>query len=114
MNAPQHDLRYKCSAELISRVVDNLISNAVRYAESEIVVTCQATAGQIQITVADDGTGIEPQLLPQVFERFCKGKGGNHGIGLAIVKSIVGQYGGTVEAENTGKGAKFTVTLPRT
>jgi len=104
---------YRCSAELISRVVDNLISNAVRYAASQVVIACAVKAGQIELTVTDDGEGIEPDILPQVFERFCKGKGGNHGIGLAIVKSAVAQHGGTVKAENMEKGgAKFTVQLP--
>jgi len=112
LNLPQSGVRYKCSGELITRVVDNLISNAIRYAANEIIVTCKVRDVQIEISVADDGTGVEPELLPHVFERFCKGKGGNHGIGLAIVKSIVGQHSGSVNARNTESGAKFTVTLP--
>jgi len=109
----QDVVAYECVSELFSRVIDNLISNAIRYAASEIVLSCHKKANHIEIRVMDDGDGIEPELLPHVFERFCKGKNGNHGIGLAIVKSIVEQQGGSISAQNAGKGgAVFTVTLP--
>ena len=104
---------YKCVSELFARVIDNLISNAIRYAVSEIVLSCSRKASHIEICVADDGTGIEPELIPHVFERFCKGKNGNHGIGLAIVKSIVEQHGGYVTAQNSSEGgAVITIILP--
>ena len=104
---------YECVAELISRAIDNLISNAIRYAASEITVSCRKKEKQVSIIVADDGGGIEPETLPNVFERFYKGKGGNMGIGLAIVKSIADQHNGHVTAGNrTEGGAIFTLTLP--
>jgi signal transduction histidine kinase len=63
--------------------------------------------------VTDDGGGIEAEILPLIFERFQKGRDGNHGIGLAIVKSIADQHKGAVTAENLNEGgAKFTLTLP--
>ena len=106
-------VRYVCVGELLSRAFDNLISNAVRYAKSEIVLSCRKEADNVVISVADDGAGIEPTALPHVFERFYKGADGNHGIGLAIVKSIIEQQGGKITAYNSGKGgAVFTVTLP--
>jgi len=109
----QDVVTYECISELFSRVIDNLISNAIRYADSEIVLSCHKKASHIEICVADDGDGIEPELLPHVFERFCKGKNGNHGIGLAIVKSIVAQQGGSVSAKNSSKGgAVFIIMLP--
>jgi len=109
----QDVINYNCVSELFSRVIDNLISNAIRHAASEIMVYCHKKANGIEIRVADDGAGIEPELIPHVFERFCKGKNGNHGIGLAIVKSIVEQQGGSVAAENASMGgAVFTVMLP--
>ncbi|MCL2873325.1 MAG: HAMP domain-containing histidine kinase [Defluviitaleaceae bacterium] len=107
------EISYECVTELISRAVDNLISNAIRYAISEIVISCRKKDKQIQISVTDDGNGIESETLPHVFERFYKGKGGNTGIGLAIVKSIADQHEGHVAAENcSGTGAVFTLTLP--
>ena len=106
---------YECVIELISRAIDNLISNAIRYATSKITVSCNKAGSNITIRVADDGNGIDPEALPHVFERFYKGKGGNTGIGLAIVKSIADQHKGNINAENKGDGgAVFTLTLPIT
>jgi len=105
---------YECVSDLMSRAVDNLISNAIRYAASEIVLSCHKKANQIIISVADDGNGIDPDVLPHVFERFYKGKGGNHGIGLSIAKSIADQHNGYIKAENSNNGgAVFTISLPR-
>jgi len=105
------DLQYNCVQDLLSRAVDNLVSNAIRYAKSEIAVTCRKQGSSIQIIVADDGDGIDAEALPHVFERFYKGKGGNTGVGLSIVKSIANQHNGYVTAENNN-GAIFTITLP--
>jgi len=104
---------YLCVSELMSRAIDNLISNAIRYAASQITISCRKGGSNIIISVADDGNGIEAETLPHVFERFYKGKGGNTGIGLAIVKSIADQHNGFIRAENSSNGgAVFTLTLP--
>ncbi|MCL2546000.1 MAG: HAMP domain-containing histidine kinase [Oscillospiraceae bacterium] len=104
---------YICSAELMARAVDNLISNAIRYAMSTITLSCRKEDNNIVIRIADDGNGIESEVLPHVFERFYKGMGGNTGIGLSIVKSIADRHDGWVTAENVNNGgAAFTITLP--
>ena len=109
----EKSMPYECANELISRAIDNLISNAIRYAASEIKLSCRKNGGYISIVVSDDGNGIEPDVLPHVFERFYKGKGGNTGIGLSIVKSIADQHKGSVKAENAAdSGAVFTISLP--
>jgi len=106
---------YKCTSELFSRALDNLISNAVRYASSEILLSCTQKADHIEICVSDDGPGIASDLLPHIFERFIKGPDGNHGIGLSIVKTIVEQRGGQITANNReGGGAMFHIILPNT
>ena len=106
-------VEYECVDELISRALDNLFSNAIRYASGEITVSCRRSHNQITICVSDDGCGIEPESMPHIFERFYKGRGGNHGIGLSIVKSIVEQHKGAITAKNNIKGgAEFTITLP--
>jgi len=106
-------IEYECVGELISRAVDNLISNAIRYASSEIVLSCQKGHDNITICVKDDGKGIEPESVPRIFERFYKGQDGSHGIGLSIVKSIVEQHHGSIAAKNTENGgAMFIITLP--
>ena len=109
----QDDIRYECVGELMSRAVDNLISNAIRYAASEIILSCRKQESCIEICVSDDGAGIAPEAIPHVFERFYKGADGNHGIGLSIVKSIIEQHEGQITAENASSGgAVFTITLP--
>jgi len=111
-NFEEEALPYVGIEELLSRAVDNFISNAIRHAHSEITISCVRKGDRIKLSVTDDGDGIEPELLPYVFERFYKGKKGNTGIGLSIVKSIAGQHGGSVQANNLASGgAMFTITL---
>ncbi len=88
------------------RLFGNLISNAVRYAEKEIRLSCHAADSQITVRVADDGPGVAEEDLPHVFERFYKGKDGKHGIGLAIAKAVTQARGGTLQVRNDG-GAVF-------
>jgi len=103
-------INHPCIKELLSRAVDNLISNAIRYAKSYIEVTCVMQGGRVFITVADDGNGIDAELLPYIFERFYKGDKGNHGIGMSIVKSIIDLHGGSIEAKNAN-GAVFEIII---
>lgn len=111
----ESNVYYDCVEELIARAINNLISNALRYAASEIVLSCHKKAAQIVIRVSDDGKGIETDAMPHIFERFYKGSDGNHGIGLSLVKSIIEQHNGIVTAENSENGgAVFTITLPCT
>ena len=90
------------------RTFTNLISNALRYAKSEIKLTCHQHENVVEVTVSDDGPGIAPEDLPHIFERFYKGPKGKHGIGLSIVKSVVELHGGeiTVDCEN---GTSFRI-----
>lgn len=94
------------------RLCGNLISNAVRYAKREIRLSCRKKDEVVSIRVSDDGPGIAEEDLPHVFERFYKGTDGQHGIGLAIVKSVAESYHGTIGAYND-KGAVFEVSFPQ-
>lgn len=100
-----------CDARHMSRAFANIIANAIRYAAASITLTCRQAEGKITIMAADDGAGIASKDLPHIFDRFYKGSNGNHGIGLAIVKSIVEQHHGRIEAQNTAAGALFTITF---
>ena len=102
-----------CVPSYIERAVDNLISNACRYAESTITLDVSASGSRAIFCVKDDGPGFEPEQLPNVFERFYKGKNGLTGIGLSIVKSVVEQHKGTATAENGEQGAILTINLPK-
>ncbi|MCL2316864.1 MAG: HAMP domain-containing histidine kinase, partial [Actinomycetia bacterium] len=90
----------------------NLLSNAIRHARSQVVLGCEDEGGDAVVTVSDDGTGIGPDDLPHIFERFYKGPGGSHGIGLAIVKSVAEYHGGRVEVASGETGATFRLVLP--
>lgn len=93
------------------RLFGNLISNAIRYARSEVRLACRATADAVTVSVADDGPGIAPEDLPHVFERFYKGADGKHGIGLSIAQSVVDAYHGEIGVKNDG-GAVFETRFP--
>ena len=94
------------------RLFGNLISNAIRYAKNEIRLTCRMEHDEVVASVADDGPGISEEDLPHVFERFYKGAGGKHGIGLAIAQSVTEHYNGSLRAYNED-GAVFEVRFPK-
>jgi signal transduction histidine kinase len=105
----------------LQQVVWNLVSNAVKFTPSggKIQVRVERINSHVEIVVADTGKGIEPSSLRLVFDRFWQAEGQGRssqgaGLGLSIVKEIVGLHGGTVAAhsEGLGKGAMFTVRLP--
>ena len=110
--APEKRLFVLGNEELFAQVAENLLSNAIRYAHATVEVACTEKDGWIQVTVADDGDGIDEKDLPRIFERCYKGKGGHFGIGLAIARSAAEQMQGTLSAMNRESGgACFTWTL---
>ena len=106
----------------LSQVVANLLNNASKYTPEggQIRLSATAAEGYATIAIEDNGTGIEPELLPRVFELFVQGERGldrsqgGLGIGLTLVKRLVELHGGTVEAASAGagKGSVFRVRLP--
>ena len=102
--------------ELICKVLENFLTNALRYAKSEVTIRVQVQLEKklTAISVEDDGDGIPAKDLPHLFERCYKGKGGNFGIGLAIASSAAESMRGTVKGENRSEGgAVFTLTLQK-
>lgn len=97
----------------MERALQNLVSNAVRYTQGKIKITCKELEERIIIKVSDDGPGISKEDLPKIFDRFYKGKNGVHGIGLSIVKSIISSYKGRIEISTGIEGTTFTVFLPK-
>lgn len=107
--------------ERIQQVVTNLVGNALKFAEAggHVSVTISRANGLAQLVVRDDGKGIEPALLPRVFDLYvqdatAKDASAGLGLGLHIVKTIVERHGGAVAAQSDGasRGAIFTVRLP--
>lgn len=113
--------------ERMQQVVWNLLLNAIKFTPPKGQVAVQVTrqlepAGVVaQIQVSDTGTGISPEFLPYIFDRFRQGEShsartyGGLGLGLAIVRHLVELHGGTVEAKSPGKdqGTTFWVKLPQ-
>jgi signal transduction histidine kinase len=107
--------------ERVHQVLFNLVDNAVRFTPSggEVRIEARHHDGVVQVRVADTGTGIPPEHLPRLFERFYRvdsaraREDGGTGIGLAIARSVVEAHGGHLEAESElGKGSVFTFDLP--
>ncbi len=106
----------------MAQVLNNLVSNALRHTkEGEIVLSAhEADHGRIIIEVRDTGSGIAPEDLPYIFDRFYRAdpsrtreSGQGAGLGLAIAKAIVEAHGGSISAtSNVGVGTTFTITLP--
>lgn len=105
----------------LKRVITNLVENARRHTapDGRIAVTVKQVDGQAVIEVTDNGEGIGPEHLPQIFDRFYRvdasrrRKDGGSGLGLAIVRDLVEAHGGKVTAESAlGKGTTFRVSLP--
>ena len=100
--------------ELLSKVLDNLLTNAIRYAKMAVIISVSATGSHVFISVSDDGDGIAERDLPHLFERCYKGKDGNFGIGLAIVRSAAQKMNGELLASNLkNSGAIFTLSLKK-
>jgi signal transduction histidine kinase len=103
----------------LARVVRNLVDNAVRHASSTVTMDCRPVAGQVVITIADDGPGIPVQDRARIFERFVRldptrtRSSGGSGLGLSIVEQIMRSHHGTVAVgDAVNGGAVFTLTLP--
>ena len=109
---PEEPVMVSCDDTRLRRAVTNILSNGVRYARSELRLTCRADRRQVTIRIQDDGDGIAEEDLPHIFDRFYMGKSGKSGIGLALTKEIVHLHRGTIRAYNGDSGAVFEITLP--
>jgi signal transduction histidine kinase len=108
-------------ADRLTQVLANLVANALRYTPAGGVVTLSAQAEQsdVLLLVSDTGSGIAPEHVPHIFDRFYRAdssrntQGGEAGLGLAIARSIVEGHGGTIRVDSTvGLGTTFTIRLP--
>lgn len=109
---PEEPVMVSCDDTRLRRAVTNILSNGMRYARSELRLTCRADRRQVTIRIQDDGDGIAAEDLPHIFDRFYMGKSGKSGIGLALTKEIIHLHKGTIRAYNGDTGAVFEISFP--
>lgn len=107
----ENPVLYNYDEREFERVIQNLLSNAMRYSKGLIRVGCKEINDRIILTVSDNGEGISEADLPHIFDRFYMGEQGVNGIGLTIVKAIITSYGGRIDVSSNKKGTTFTVFL---
>lgn len=114
-------INYKLDCHWFQRALQNLISNAVQYAESKVVLTLSLTHNQIEIIIEDDGKGLAKNKLDVIFDPFVKldtdrsREDGHFGLGLAICQKVIHWHKGEILAKNSTNlsGASFIITLPK-
>lgn len=109
---PEEPVMVSCDDTRLRRAVTNILSNGVRYARSQLRLTCRADKRHVTIQIQDDGDGIAEADLPHIFDRFYMGKSGKSGIGLALTREIIHLHKGTIRAYNGDSGAVFEISIP--
>ena len=114
---PKDSIKVKGDKARIFQVFSNLLNNAVKFTDDGmIIVNAQKNTETLEaiITIKDTGTGIDPEVIPNMFSKFTSKSKRGVGLGLYIAKNIVEAHGGKIDAYNNmnEKGATFIVTLP--
>ena len=109
---PETPVMVSCDDTRLRRAVTNILSNGVRYARSELRLTCRTDKRNATIRIQDDGDGIAEEDLPHIFDRFYMGRSGKSGIGLALTKEIIHLHKGMIRAYNGDSGAVFEISIP--
>lgn len=107
------EVRFYGDAEQITVLFENFIENALRYAESKIILRAQDTGNEIVLQVYNDGEAIPNKDMAHLFTPFHKGNKGQFGLGLAIVKRIAELHEGYPLVENLENGVMFSAVLPK-
>lgn len=110
-------LRLQADDLRLRQALGNLVDNALRYGDGDVVLRSRAVDGAAELEVADSGQGFPPELGERAFERFARGDGartrGGTGLGLAIVRAIAEAHGGSANIAPDGPGATVTISVPR-
>ena len=122
VGSPEHQLVFTADPDRMGQVLNNLVANAVRFtpAGGSIFLRCEKIPVGVRLTVEDTGSGILPEDIPFIFDRFWKADrsrarhgGAGSGLGLAIARQLVQAHGGSLQVESQpGQGAKFIIELP--
>ena len=111
----ERPLMIRTDPELLKRVIQNILSNCLRYADHEILIRMSTDGNSLILLIQDDGPGFPEKDLPHIFERFYKGNGGKNGIGLSIVWTGIHYLGGSITAGNRAvpeHGAYYQLLFP--
>jgi len=114
IETPENEVQINTDDEKLEIVIVNILSNAIRHAETEVRIACYANENGVEIRIQDDGPGVALEDVPHMFERFYRGTKGNTGLGLAISKGVIKNLGGSIHFENLQHpqhGAMFTIRL---
>ena len=109
---PEEPIMVKCDDTQMRRAVTNILTNGLRYAHSQLCLTCRPDRRQVTIRIQDDGDGIAEEDLPHIFDRFYMGRSGKSGIGLALTREIIHLHKGTIRTRNGDTGAVFEISIP--
>jgi signal transduction histidine kinase len=117
---PHAALPLHADADAVAEAIINLVDNAIKFSGKKKILTIllRQKAGRVLCSVQDKGCGISPEALPHLFERFYRDPASSAhvqgvGLGLPLVKQIMGTHGGGVEVSSTpGKGSRFTLWFP--
>ena len=106
-------LRILADEEMLSQILVNLLLNSLHAssAGTTVSVRTESHGNFVQLSVEDQGSGIEPGLLPDIFKPYISGRAGGHGLGVAIVRRFVEQPGWTIRADSqVGRGTRITIS----
>ena len=106
------DLLIRGNMDKIKISIENILDNALRYAESTIAVTLKKDGDYAKLDIYNDGPKIDDKHIGRIFDNFYKDKTGNFGLGLAISKKIVSFYKGEIKAHNRANGVSFIIKYP--
>lgn len=113
---PSHPIIISADKHRIIQVLSNLLDNAIKFTNSGTinVLIKRDVKNFVRISVKDNGTGIDAQIQPKLFEKFTTMSDAGIGLGLFISKKIISAHGGSISGKNNknGRGATFSFTLP--
>ncbi len=118
---PKEPLLFECDVTQLERVMTELVTNAIKYtpAKKTVKITAKATNNDVVIAIANTGAHIPTNHQPHIFDKFYRipeldqRQYGGSGLGLALVKQMVSNLGGTIDLKSTKQQTTFTVTLPK-
>ena len=121
LQTPEADMVLETNRELLTVALDNLVENAIHYAPAgtTVAITAQQTEDRVTIAITDQGSGMPPEALPHIWDRFTRidpsrsRESGGSGLGLAIVHNAVeAMHGRVAVTSEVGKGSTFSIILP--